>query len=77
MENTHKWVNGYYVQLIADKNYPEDITHYILTGASNLFYGSRTCRETFDKYEIDPQTLGQYTGFKYNEQEIYAGDVFS
>lgn len=56
---TNRWIDGFYMQLLKDNKR----THYILTGKSNLFYGSGTARETFEKFEVYPETVGMFTGY--------------
>lgn len=70
-----KWIEGFYTMLDEDGD-GQWIEHYILTGNSDKFYGSGTCRETFEKAEVLPGTVGQFTGLlDKNGTRIFQGDV--
>ena len=68
-----EWIYGYYVKLKKD----DEVIHYILTGKSELFYGSGTVVETFEKFEVIPETVGQFINAHttdFEKKEIYGGD---
>ncbi len=64
-----EWVYGNYVRLEKD----DKIIHYILTGKTELVYGM----ETFEKFEVIPETVGQFINAHttdFEKKEIYEGD---
>ena len=64
-KDTGEWVEGFYVCL-------GDTFHYILSGKLDL----TRSYVMFKKYEIDPKTLGQYTGESdKNGNKIFEKDI--
>lgn len=58
---------------------PENKDHYsiywILTGKDNLFYGSGTAVETFEKFEIIPSSLSMQTGLPDKHGKMIFGSI--
>ena len=61
-KNTHTWVDGSYIKEIDP--YDKTVKHYIMSG------------NKFSMHEVDPATVGQYTGLTdKNGVKIFEGDV--
>ena len=62
--NTGEWVEGYFC-----KTRIED-TCYIAQSA-----GGDCCNEYFRDYEVNPETVGQFTGLYCKGKKIFEGDI--
>ena len=61
------FVNGSLVEVNGECDSNESVPHIVIS------YGP----DTFDWFEVDPETVGQYTGIDDREGEkIFEGDVF-
>lgn len=68
-----EWVYGYYARKGADK---ESFRHYICVSTFSSDYQSNyTYPFYLYDYEVDPSTVGQYTGLTANGKKIFEGDI--
>lgn len=68
-----EWVYGYYARKGADK---ESFRHYICVSTFIPDYQSNyTYPFYLYDYEVDPITVGQYTGLTANGKKIFEGDI--
>lgn len=79
---TGKWVYGFYVRLEDTFRKPIDgkerITHRIYPGFADSCASHDGYDFSGDWYEVDPDTIGQFTGFYDRKgQEIYESDIIT
>lgn len=70
--NKSKWLYGYFIQALDIDSKP--LKNCIIENMSNFDVPSGRLKQ--DCYEIELETLGQYTGRKdWNEKKIFEGDI--
>lgn len=57
-----EWIYGYYVK--------QDTKHFILIDTSVIHH-----TPSYESYEVDPKTVGQYTNAEQYDLKFYDGDV--
>jgi uncharacterized phage protein (TIGR01671 family) len=69
--DNEEWVYGYYYMYPLNKN-PINDHHYIVNHEWEPIFGGYLDK----RYQIDPDTLGQFTGFKDSKgTEVYENDI--
>jgi len=69
-----EWVFGYYFKHLVESNCLEENKY------QHLILNNGLCdwgmQAPINKYEIDPETLGQYTGINLSKAMLFEGDIF-
>ena len=76
--DTGGWVYGYYCKHIGrqvcpagDELKPEDIAHLIINDA----FADWNMPRSLQAYDVDPETVGQYTRIKIGGQKLFEHDI--
>ncbi len=63
-----KWIEGFYARIHDGKG---NVSHRIYTG-----YAESNCGDFYpENFEVDPSTIGQFTGLTANGKKIFEGDI--